>query len=175
MPSVLELVSDRIRNQIQAAWNQAHFLNHLLKHYHLLSAHCIPLHRSAAEYFGVFSKGDLLPAVINRKERRGREFNYLSRPHNYKWPRPAFLSGTTTCTFPTPCTDSRNFYGLFLLTTLQENDHFFHFSGSTSMRQSPHERNHLMFRQIPSGSPLQTKVLEKGEEECAYVPLSPFM
>lgn len=41
------------------------------------------------------------------------------------------------------------------------------------MRQSSHERSHLMFGQIPSGSALQTKVLEKGEEEHAYVTLSP--
>lgn len=90
VPSILELVSDRIRNQVQAAWSQAHFLNLLLKYHHLLSAHCILSHRSAAEYFGVLSKGDLLPAVSSRKERRGRELNHLSRPHNYKWPRPAF-------------------------------------------------------------------------------------
>lgn len=66
------------------------------------------------------------------------------------------------CTFPTPCPASRTFYGLLLLTILQENDHFSHFWGSTSVRQSPHERNHLMFRQIPSASSQQTKVLGKG-------------
>lgn len=43
------------------------------------------------------------------------------------------------------------------------------------MRQNPRERNHLMFRQIPPGSAQQTKVLEKGEEEYAYLSLSPIM
>lgn len=112
VPSVPELVSDRIRNQIQAAWNQAHSLNHLLKHCHLVSAHCIPLHRSAVDTLE-YSQKEICPLLWSTGKKGAEGFNHLSRPHNYKWPQPASLSGTQPALSPLHAQRPGNFMGYF--------------------------------------------------------------